>query len=140
MRLSVLLSLILCWLSLLNALVGAAAGGEKDPVANDPKLRLQVEALVAQLGAESFDEREAAEKKLYKLGDRLLFEPKLDDKTNLSVLEQFHNCFILPLHTAREHKNLELRQRANKIVRLGAARRAGRCMPLIACVARSHDL
>ncbi|MCH7729080.1 MAG: hypothetical protein IH991_21750, partial [Planctomycetes bacterium] len=67
MRLSVLLSLILCWLSLLNALVGAAAGGEKDPVANDPKLRLQVEALVAQLGAESFDEREAAEKKLYKL-------------------------------------------------------------------------
>ncbi|MCH7725699.1 MAG: hypothetical protein IH991_04355 [Planctomycetes bacterium] len=88
---------------------------EKDPVANDPKLRSQVEALIAQLGAESFDERQAAENKLRALGDRLLFEPELGDHTHLRAVEQFHNCFILPLHAAREHKNLEISQRAKKV-------------------------
>ena len=115
MRLSVLLSLILCWLLLFKSLVGAAEAAEKDPVANEPKLRSQVEALIAQLGAESFDEREAAEKKLYALGDHLLFEPELGDDADVHVLEQFHNCFILPLNAAREAKDLDIRQRVNKI-------------------------
>jgi len=101
--------------ALLFAVLVGFAAGEESAAKKDMPDQARTRELISQLGAEQFSTREAAAERLRILGDKLLFEPEFGEGQGLGALERFHKSFILPLYAARQHKNLEVRQRVNAI-------------------------
>lgn len=97
------------------AILSTVAAGENPAAKKDVPGESRIHELISQLGAGDFPTREAAVKQLRTMGEQLLFEPELRDVEDLSNLNRFHDCFIVPLDEARKSDDIEVRQRARKL-------------------------
>jgi len=97
------------------AILSTEAVGEDPAAKKDVPSEARIRELVSQLGADDFPTREAAVKQLRTIGEQLLFKPELRDVEDLSNLDRFHDCFIVPLDNARKSDDIEVRQRARKL-------------------------